>query len=202
MIAPEHVADAIERITEIHGHIAKGEVYRGYRPLPVAATGIVGIAAALVQPAVVGRDDLRSFVLFWIAVAGLNMALHAATILQGYLRESEFARRRARRVLGQFVPSIAAGAILTAGIAHAADPALRVLPGVWALVFSLALFSSRPYLPRRTGWVALYYLIAGGLLLMESSDSLTHLGWGMGVTFGLGQLAGAAVLKRDEERHG
>ena len=36
----------------------------------------------------------------------------------------------------------------------------------WALLFSLGLFSCRPYLPRGIGWVALFYLLAGGGLLL------------------------------------
>jgi hypothetical protein len=44
------VSRALSQIAEIHQQIAKGELYRGYRPLPVAASGLIGIVAASLQP--------------------------------------------------------------------------------------------------------------------------------------------------------
>jgi len=40
------VTRALEEIAEIHAHLAAREVYRGWRAMPVAASGLVGLAAA------------------------------------------------------------------------------------------------------------------------------------------------------------
>ena len=40
------VTRALAQIEAIHDQLAKGEIYRGWRSLPVAASGIVGLAAA------------------------------------------------------------------------------------------------------------------------------------------------------------
>src|SRR5215467_7789583 len=42
---------ALEQIAEIHEHLAKTEVYRGWRSLPVASSALVGLAAAAWQSA-------------------------------------------------------------------------------------------------------------------------------------------------------
>ena len=63
------VTRALEQIAEIHQQIAKGEVYRGYRPLPVALSGLIGIVAAALQPSRLGTTDPLGFVTFWSIVA-------------------------------------------------------------------------------------------------------------------------------------
>ena len=48
------VSRALTQIAEIHQQMAKAEVYRGYRSVPVAASGVIGIVAAAVQPRYAG----------------------------------------------------------------------------------------------------------------------------------------------------
>ena len=38
-------------------------------------------------------------------------------------------------------------------------------PGLWALVFGLAVFASRPFLPRAVGWVGHAILVAASYIL-------------------------------------
>ena len=45
--------EALVQIAEIRQQMAKGDVFRGYRSAPVAFSGVVALAAALVQPLVV-----------------------------------------------------------------------------------------------------------------------------------------------------
>jgi hypothetical protein len=74
-----------------------------------------------------------------------------------------------------------------------------LLPGLWAVVFGLGVFATRPYLPRAVGWVGLYYLTAGAFLLGRSPFAELS-GWSVGGVFGLGQLATALVLYWNLER--
>lgn len=201
MVTEERVTEAIAKVAEIHEHLARGEVYRGFRPAATAVTGIVGVAAAGLQSLVVKPGDLRAFLHFWVAVAIVNMLLHGLAILRNYATDSDLARRRTVNVLGQFLPPLAAGALVTAAVAIAGEAFITILPGTWALLFSLALFSARPFFPRRTGWVALFYFICGALLLTPAGQSFPSPGLAMGATFGLGQIGAAVVLYRDEDRH-
>jgi hypothetical protein len=190
---------ALSQISEIHAHLARGEVYRGYRPIPVAFSGIAALAAAALQPAVIGASGAKGFVLFWLLVAALSGLVCGGAIAYNYLaREDEFQRRRTRKVVGQFVPSLAAGGLITAALVARGGGWTALLPGLWSTLFGLGVFSSRPYLPRDAGWVALFYLVAGALLLAAGERALAP--WGMGLTFGLGQIGAALVLYRDLER--
>src|SRR2546423_11322313 len=62
------VGRALEQIAEIHEHLAKAEIYRGWRSAPVASSGLVGLAAAAWQSGSVQRLDPRSFTAYWLAV--------------------------------------------------------------------------------------------------------------------------------------
>src|SRR6185295_12289730 len=98
MVAPNAVAEALERISEIHGHLAKGEIYRGFRPIPAAITGLVGIAGAAVQPFLVAPGDYVSFVRFWAGLAVFNLAIHAAVSVWRLSRANPLKRRGMARV--------------------------------------------------------------------------------------------------------
>jgi hypothetical protein len=101
--------------------------------------------------------------------------------------------------VAQVAPALAGGAVLTL-VALVAQPALApYLPGLWALSFGLGIFASRPYLPRATGWVALYYALSG-LLLVATADAGVPTGWSVGGVFAVGQLGSAAVLHANVER--
>jgi hypothetical protein len=194
------VSDALGQIALIHDHLARAEVYRGFHPFGVALSGLVGLAAAAAQPWLVAPDDAAAFVRYWLVVAAVGAGVGISRALDAYLRrEDEFARRRTRRVIGQFLPCVAAGLTVTVALARS-EPLVSYLPGLWAVLFALGVFSARPYLPHATGWVGLYYLMVGGLCLAAPPESLTRAGWAVGLTFAAGQLATARVLRLNLER--
>ncbi|HSL23484.1 MAG TPA: hypothetical protein VK886_18285 [Vicinamibacterales bacterium] len=196
-----HLSRAIEQIAEIHQQIAKGEVYRGYRPLPVACSGLAGIAAAALQPRGLGWNDPIGFVLYWMLTAVICGLIASSEIAHNYLlREGSRERRRTRRVVGQFVPALAAGAIVSGTFARFSPGFVPALPGLWALFFGLGIFASRPYLPRASGWVALFYFVAGVALLWFAPSAVTRSPWSVGGTFGAGQLLAALALYWNVER--
>src|SRR5262245_50211469 len=134
------LSEALEQIDAIHAHMARGEQYRGYRPLALALSGVVGLLAPLVQPLVVAGGDSAGFAGFWV-VAALGCALLAggATLLGYVFREDEAARRRTRVVLRQFLPCLLAGAAATLALVQPGrrDEAVSLLPGLWALLYGL-----------------------------------------------------------------
>jgi hypothetical protein len=194
------VSRALSQIAEIHQQIAKGELYRGYRPLPVAASGLIGIAAASLQPRDLPVRDPVAFVWYWCAVAGLAGLVGASEIAYNYVREDDADRRRTRRVVGQFLPSMVGAAAITASFVHLSDTLIPLLPGLWAICFGIGVFASRPYLPRASGFVALFYYAAGIALLWQARGPGSLHGWWIGATFGIGQLLAALVLYWHVER--
>jgi hypothetical protein len=75
-----------------------------------------------------------------------------------------------------------------------------LLPGLWAICFGIGTFASRPYLPRASGWVALFYYAAGMALLWIARGPEPLRAWWVGATFGTGQLLAAIVLYWNLER--
>lgn len=193
---------ALGQLADIHQQIAKGEVYRGYRSVPVAASGAIGLVAAWAQAPGLGAVDPIGFVKYWSAVASCAALVGASEIIYNYIRDERAQRRRTRQVVGQFLPSLVAGAIISASFVRLSTTLVSLLPGLWAICFGIGIFASRPYLPRASGWVALFYYAAGvGLLWMAHGTTPLH-AWWVGGTFGVGQLLAAFVLFWNLERRG
>lgn len=195
------VTRALDQIAEIHEQIAKGEVYRGYRSLPIAASGLIGLIAAWLQPATLATADPIGFVLYWTAVAAAAGFVGSAEIIYNYVvREREADRRHTRRVVGQFLPSVVGGVAITVCFMHLSAALVPLLPGLWAFCFGIGTFASRPYLPKASGWIALFYYAAGFALLWIARGPESLSGWWVGGTFGVGQLLAAMVLWWNLER--
>jgi hypothetical protein len=193
------VSQALEHLNEIRHHLGRGEIYRGYRSKTIALTGITGILAAAGLAMLWPEADSLSRVGFWVAIATLNLALVAWEVLGDYGDyKTKHQRDVGRRTVGQFLPSIALGAVVTMAVA-ARQESLDLLPGLWAGLFALGIFSSRPYLPRGVGWVGAYYLVVASILLCYQTSALAW-PWAMGGSFGVGQALMAYVLYQNLER--
>jgi hypothetical protein len=192
---------ALGQLADIHQQIAKGEIYRGYRSVPIAASGLIGMAAAWAQAPGLGVNDPVGFVLYWTSIAGCAALVGTSEIIFNYVvRDNRADRRRTRQVVGQFLPSVLAGAIITVSLVHLSAALVPLLPGLWAICFGLGIFASRPYLPRASGWVALFYYTAGIALLWFARGPEPLRAWWVGGTFGTGQLLAAFVLFWNLER--
>lgn len=195
------VGRALSQIAEIHQQIAKGEVYRGYRSVPVAASGLIGVAAAWLEPRHLEGTDPVAFVIYWIIVAGIAGFVGASEIAYNYVaREDDAERTRTRRVVGQFLPALVGAAAITGSFVQLNSALIPLLPGLWAICFGMGVFASRPYLPRASGLVALFYYAAGVGLLWRAHGLESLNGWWVGGTFGIGQLFTALVLYWNLER--
>jgi hypothetical protein len=95
---------------------------------------------------------------------------------------------------------VLAGALITASFVHLSAALVPLLPGLWAICFGLGTFASRPYLPRASGVVALFYYAAGVVLLWMARGPEPLSPWWVGGTFGAGQLMAAVVLYWNLER--
>lgn len=189
------VSRALQQVADIHQQMAKGEVYRGYRSLPVAASGVMGLVAAWAQPQGLGVRDPVGFVIYWTAIAACAGFVGTSEIVYNYVvHEDAAARRRTQLVVGQFLPAVLAGAVITASFVHLSAALVPLLPGLWAICFGLGTFASRPYLPKASGWVALFYYSAGMALLWIARGPEPLRAWWVGGTFGVGQLLASVVL--------
>lgn len=191
---------ALAQIAEIHHHLDRTECYRGYRSATMAVTAAVAVGGAFAQPHLVPEGGAFRYVAFWIALAALNILLVAGEIAWDWVALlSAREQRLTWRVVSQFLPSLAGGALVAWAFLQVPG-GVALLPGSWALLFSLGVFASRPYLPRGVGFVGLYYLVAGAGLLALAPTGLTAHPWAMGTCFAIGQAYLATVLWRAPER--
>ena len=148
----------------------------------------------------VPADTPHAYLLFWLSIAVAAAGVAAIGIVAGHLAHHRAEGwGRAIEVVGQFIPCLAAGFLVTAALAARAD-LVALLPGIWSLLFSLGIFASRPFLPRHIGWIGLLYIIAGAQLLVLAETGASLAPWSMGLTFGLGQLLTAGVFYWNLER--
>jgi hypothetical protein len=193
---------ALGQLADIHQQLAKGEIYRGYRSVPIAASGLIGLIAAWAQLPALGVVDPIGFVKYWTGIAACAALIGASEIIYNYVRDERAERRRTREVVGQFLPSLVAGAIISVCFVRLSTTLVPLLPGLWAICFGIGIFASRPYLPRASGWVALFYYAAGVALLWRANGTAPLHAWWVGGTFGIGQLLAAFVLFWNLERRG
>src|SRR5438874_449276 len=198
--------DALTQITEIRQQLARTEVFRGYRAVPVTFSGVLALAVAgfqaLWMPAPAG--NVADYLVLWIAAAVLSMIGMGIGLVLDYRRNfSPLTWSTTRLAVGQFLPCVAAGGLVAFVLWNRAPEALWMLPGLWAILFGLGIFASYRLLPPATFWVGVYYLVTGSFCLAWAQGESAFSPLAMAVPFGVGQLLAAAILYWTLERaHG
>jgi hypothetical protein len=194
------VREALARLDDIHDQLTKAEVYRGFQTVAIGLTGLVGLAAAALQPLVIEPQEPAQFVFYWVKIAAGCAVIGAGRSIYDYLvHEDEFAQRRTRQVMAQFLPCVVAGGAVTLLFQREGLQLVPFLPGLWAMFFGLGNIAARPYLPRAISVIGLFYLSAGTFLLWRATGTNDLSGWSVGGVFGLGHLATAWVLYQHQE---
>jgi len=195
--------DALSQITEIRLQLARTEVFRGYRALPAAFSGLLALAAAGIQALAVPEplQQLEAYLTLWIGAA---LVSGGSAVFEMLIRarnaHSPLTRELTTLALGQFCPATVAGALLTVVIVRSAPQSIWMLPGLWQILYSLGIFASCRLLPRPMFGIAAFYLVSGlgSLTLAQGPHALSP--WVMGLPFGIGQLLAASVLHYALER--
>lgn len=196
--------EAMRQISAIRQQMARTEQFRGYRAAPAAFSGLMAFAAGGVQTLILPEpeNNLPLYLMLWISVAGISFLCSMMDIWCRYSRTAGHLQQETTRLaIGQFLPPLFAGGLVTLAILRAAPEAAWILPGLWAIFFSLSLFSSWRLLPRPIFGVALYFMAAGLLTIGQGSPAFSFSRWTMPLIFGIGQLASALVLFLDEQSH-
>lgn len=192
------VQEALTQIAQIRRQMARVEWYRGYRAAPVAVSGLLALAAAGVQAAWLPAptESLAAYLALWVAVAVVS----AATAAVGMAVQYRETGATARLAVEQFLPCVVAGGLTTLVLVSACPASAELLPGLWAVIFSLGVFASGRLLPSAIGWVGVYYLGTGLACLALASGPSGLAPWTMAISFGGGQLLTAAILHLELER--
>jgi hypothetical protein len=189
---------ALDDISAIRSQVARGTLFRGYGPVSVALTGVLAMAVAATQArwAPASEHDLKYFLSIWITTAAVAVLLSALdTIFRAKRVHSGLALEMIQAAVEQFLPCVVVGMLLTVVLMRIAPQDAWMLPGLWAVVFSLGIFASCRFLPRQMFAVGAWYLVAGLVSLLVAASHHALLPWAMGISFGVGQLLVAAVLR-------
>ena len=193
--------DAMTQIAEIRRQMARSELFRGYRSVPVAFSGLVAWVAAIAQAAWLpdATRDVTGYLTLWIAAAAVGIAAAGLEMAIRARRSERWTREITWQAVEQFSPSLVAGALTTCVLVRCAEGSIWMLPGLWSIFFGLGIFASCRLLPRATFGVGMFYLLAGlaNLALAQGEWALSP--WAMGIPFGVGQPFAAAVLYRTLE---
>ncbi len=195
--------DALRQISDIRQQMARSEVFRGYRSVTVGFSGVLALLAAAFQPQWVAspESELGHYLGLWLGVAAISFIVAGAEMAWRARNAGPgLARDRTLLAVEQFLPSLIVGALLTLSIYRGAPQVAWMLPGLWSLVYGLGVFASYRLLPAQVFWIGSYYVLCGcGCLLWGQGDNAFS-PWQMGISFGGGQVLGAAILYWTLER--
>ncbi|MGF1580066.1 MAG: hypothetical protein ACFCD0_11955 [Gemmataceae bacterium] len=195
--------EALTQIYEIRQQVAQTEVFRGYRAVTVGFSGVLAIVVAVFQsiwlPSPAG--NLPSYLFLWVGAATVSMMVTGAEMLWRCMRAtSPLTLVTTTLAIGQFMPAVACGGLVMLILWLTGPEVLWLLPGLWAIFFSLGIFASYRLLPRAVFWVAAWYLVAGLCCLIWAKGKYAFSPWSMGITFGFGQFLAAGILYWTLER--
>jgi hypothetical protein len=187
---------ALGDISSIRRQMAHSTEFRGYGPATLAATGLLAIVTAGAQAMWI--TDPASRVLTYLAMWTTTAVLSAALIVTQMVTRSQrihsgMADAMIRMAVEQFLPAAGAGALLTLVLLRDVPSALWMMPGLWQIIYSLGVFSSCRFLPRRMSIAGIWFLFTG-LICISIGDNRALSPWTMGISFGVGQLLVAAIL--------
>ena len=195
--------EALTQVGEIRAHMARAETFRGYRSASVGLSGLIAIFGAWFQTswAPDPQHDVSAYLTLWFVLAAVSLVLPGLELgHRSFFADSPLTRKATRLAVGQFLPCLVAGGLLTWTMARFASEGLWLLPGLWSVVFSLGIFASCQLLPKPVFWIGVYYLIAGLAVLAFARGEAAFSPWAMVATFGVGQLLAAGVLHFQLER--
>ena len=144
---------ALADLDVIRTQVLRSEHYRGYRARACFATSGLAVAAAIYGASDAALKNAHSFVLYWTTVAAGAVLLCAFDVVTATVARRETARRT-WQVSGQLLPALVLGAVLPWLLVKAGGRASVFIPGLWSSLFGLAVFATRPFLPRHIGFVA------------------------------------------------
>jgi len=195
---------ALADIGNIRLRLAAGTLFRGFGPSVIAATGLIAIATATVQSLLLDpAGDAFTFVAVWAAVAVVSAALIGIEMIARTRRyHGGLADAMLFHAVEHFLPVGAAGAVVCVVLLRFAPDASWILPGLWQMLLGVGLFVGLRFLPRSIAIAAAWYFLAGGAVLIMSSQSRALSPWAMGIPFGIGQFVMAALLHIAEGEDG
>lgn len=189
------VDKALADIMEIRSQIASNTAFRGYGPVAIAITGLLGISTAVAQSLLPIAATPFLYFTEWLATAALSAAV-VWIEMQGRSRRlhSSLADAMIHQAIEQFLPATAASVFLPVLLMQFAPQNVWMMPGLWQIFVSLGIFASLHNLPRSMILAGAWYFVSGFVCLLLASASHALSPWHMGLPFLAGQFLMATIL--------
>jgi hypothetical protein len=203
-----NIQRALSELAEIRAQLDRTTSYQGFRSLATGFSALLAIVGGVLESTFVTdpQTQIDPYLAIWLGVAVASSLLAGSEmIIRGIVSRKLQVWVTHRKLVANLLPSLIVGSVLTLVIAeHALESSgagmIWSLPGMWAMVFGLGIFSCRQDLPRATGWVSAYYLFAGIVCLLINSQTHQLAPLQMVLLFGVGQTALGFVLFWNVER--
>ncbi len=202
--------EALSDIAQIRSLLDRNQAYRGFRSIAIGISAVFVLMGSLVQLSADLAHSPSRYLDIWLCVAlGSLMVTAVEMIVRGRKSNDTSVWKMHGKLAISILPCFVVGALLTATLVldsknpmHLVRDNLWLLPGSWALIYSLGLFACCNLLHRTTRIAAIYYLLAGCTYLLCNWKTHQISAWHMVAIFGVGQLVLAAILYWKVERHG
>lgn len=186
-------------LAEVRLRLASVQRFPGFSGVAAAASGVIGIAAGVLQGALAPHPstapELRLYLTIWLSTLAVALGLNYGAVGIWLIRNhGRHAVEQSRLAAVAILPAIVFGGTLTLALADA--NVWRVLPGLWYGAYAVGLFATRTMVPASILTVAGAFGIAAvALLLPFSAFSLAW--WVMPLGFGIGQIVIGVCLARE-----
>lgn len=201
--------EALSDIADIRALLDRNQSFRGFRSVAIGISALFVLAGSLVQLQFDVVRNPGAYLDIWLFVAlGSLMVTAIEMIVRGRISNDLGVWKMHGKVSLALAPSFLVGALVTAVLVLESKHSLVILsrrniwllPGVWAMIYSLGLFSCCNLLHRTTRLAAIYFLVSGGLYLFLNWNVREVEAWHMIAIFGLGQFLLAGILFWKVER--
>src|SRR5262245_47851554 len=140
--------DAVNQIAQIRQTLAQSSTFRGYRPATTAFTGLVALAAAVVQTVMLEnplatKDGPLIYVGIWVSAAIVSLVVVGAELVLWARRSPSHMRSEMTvAAIHQFAPCLVAGGLLTLAICRTQGQVIWMLAGLWPVLFGIGMFAN------------------------------------------------------------
>lgn len=209
MVIDMQLREALSDIADIRALLDRNQSFRGFRSVAIGISALFVLIGSFVQLHYEVDRNPSAYLDIWLFVAlGSLIVAVVEMIVRGRVSNDLGVWKMHGKVVMSLAPSFLVGALVTAvlvleskhSMVMVSRKNLWLLPGVWAMIYSLGLFSCCNLLHRTTWFAAIYFLIAGGMYLLFNWNAREVEAWHMIVIFGMGQFLLAGILFWKVER--
>lgn len=191
------VEHALEQVRSLQELCLIKQRFYGYSGKARVAGGFLSLVCALLIWQLAGDNPWRHLLGWGILLVG-GLLVNYVALGIWFLNDPEVKRDPGRlKPAFEALPALAAGAVLTT--AFVMHEQWQFLMPTWMLCYGLTNLASRHFLDRTMGWVGVFYLAAGALVLLWPGHQFIR-PWPMGLVFFVGELAGGLLLWKGNER--